>query len=643
MELQLVGLEGFRKFDTKTELKTNGKLVALLGPNEAGKTSLLRAISQIGNHEPIPDFDLTRSQQIDEKQYIISATFKLSEDDLAAAKITDSTWFTIHKTKNGNWFYSFRPDIPPRDTSARSRLLKQLERIKGNNKIWGRVVNDHPDVVDQLDGAFQILASKNETLEDNQLEELEQLGEALTQASSSDDPQYLRQFPDAAAELIHLEKLPTPKAFAYAAIKSRLPKILFFSNDDRLLQGTYQVEELSDSVPSALENLARVAGIDIRAFIQAINANDAPEIAKFKSKANDELKRRFEETWSQSGVHVAFDVLNKEIQVLVREENYTFTRLAERSDGLRQFVALQAFTTRERADDPILLIDEAEMRLHYDAQADLIQMLSKQNVSSKIIYTTHSAGCLPEDLGNGVRLVEQRQKPDGSTSSSIRNQFWNRSQGGIEPLLFGMGAATLAFFPIRRALLTEGESDMLLLPSMFREVFGEVSLGFQVVPGLSKTSGINLPILARNGKGVAFAVDDDGGGRDLIKKISTAGFAQDSIFSIAMSPRVDCQIEDFINPKHLGPAISAAFAELEIKGQDIPASGLRKSGRIDQIQKAYKLRKSSDVPKTLIAYHVLDRVLMHPDIPVVDPRRKKDFMKFAMDVRNFMNSLNISA
>src|SRR5205085_11316867 len=144
---------------------------------------------------------------------------------------------------------------------------------------------------------------------------------------------------------------------AYQATRARIPKILFFSNDDRLLQGTYQVEELADTVPPALENLARVAGIDIRAFIRAINADDAPEIAKLKSKANDELKKRFDENWSQSGVHVAFDFLNKEIQVLVREENYNFTRLAERSDGLRQFVALQAFTTCERAEDPILLID----------------------------------------------------------------------------------------------------------------------------------------------------------------------------------------------------------------------------------------------------------------------------------------------
>jgi predicted ATP-dependent endonuclease of OLD family len=54
---------------------------------------------------------------------------------------------------------------------------------------------------------------------------------------------------------------------------------------------------------------------------------------------------------------------------------------------------------------PILLLDEIETHLHYDAQADLAQMLAKQEIVAKVIYTTHSMGCLPEDLGTGVRFI----------------------------------------------------------------------------------------------------------------------------------------------------------------------------------------------------------------------------------------------
>ena len=118
---------------------------------------------------------------------------------------------------------------------------------------------------------------------------------------------------------------------------------------------------------------------------------------------------------------MSFSVRDRNLNIVIENEPTEFTNLAERSDGFRQFVALQSFTMKERAEKPILLIDEAETHLHYDAQAALVQMLQKQQVASKVIYSTHSAGCLPEDLGNGVRLVAKT----GPSSSKIINRFWS--------------------------------------------------------------------------------------------------------------------------------------------------------------------------------------------------------------------------
>ncbi len=44
MKLNLLEVCGFRRFRKETKLALNGKLVALLGPNEAGKSSVLRAV-----------------------------------------------------------------------------------------------------------------------------------------------------------------------------------------------------------------------------------------------------------------------------------------------------------------------------------------------------------------------------------------------------------------------------------------------------------------------------------------------------------------------------------------------------------------------------------------------------------------------
>jgi predicted ATP-dependent endonuclease of OLD family len=90
---------------------------------------------------------------------------------------------------------------------------------------------------------------------------------------------------------------------------------------------------------------------------------------------------------------------------------------------MRAFIALMAYTAVRAPGQhpPILVIDDAETHLHYAAQADLIKVLSEQTAASQVVYTTHSAGCLPEELGTGVRVVLPLE---GSERSTVANSFW---------------------------------------------------------------------------------------------------------------------------------------------------------------------------------------------------------------------------
>lgn len=89
--------------------------------------------------------------------------------------------------------------------------------------------------------------------------------------------------------------------------------------------------------------------------------------------------------------------------------------IENRSDGLRQFVALRAHVASNVSvgGEPVLLIDEADIHLHYNAQADLVQVLETQDEAAKVIDTTHSAGCLPQDLGRGIRIIVPVQRRSG--------------------------------------------------------------------------------------------------------------------------------------------------------------------------------------------------------------------------------------
>ncbi|SOB80660.1 AAA domain-containing protein [Sphingomonas guangdongensis] len=60
MDLFSVSLTGFRRFRSKTTLRTNGRLVALVGPNEAGKTSILDALGKLNGPQAFKDGDVAR-------------------------------------------------------------------------------------------------------------------------------------------------------------------------------------------------------------------------------------------------------------------------------------------------------------------------------------------------------------------------------------------------------------------------------------------------------------------------------------------------------------------------------------------------------------------------------------------------------
>jgi len=251
-------------------------------------------------------------------------------------------------------------------------------------------------------------------------------------------------------------------------------------------------------------------------------------------------------------VHVRLRLDGKTLTVLAGKHGAGFEVISERSDGLRQFVALFAFLSREGIvdSDNIVLTDEVETHLHYDAQADLVQMLARQKLARQVIYTTHSIGALPEDLGLGVRLIQ----PSAENASEIINKFWAQNTRGLSPVLIGMGAATMAFLPVRYCLLTEGSTDMLLLPALIREATRKEALLFQISPGLSEASDRQIAILRNEGRRVLYLVDGDDGGDSIRTKLRRAGVPDEEIISLNdVNPSV---VEDYIKKEIYHAAVN---------------------------------------------------------------------------------------
>ncbi len=92
-----------------------------------------------------------------------------------------------------------------------------------------------------------------------------------------------------------------------------------------------------------------------------------------------------------------------------------------------------------------------------------------------------------------------------------------------------MGAGAAAFTTTRYAVLAEGPSEMILLPSLIRAATGLDALPYQVAPGLAEAPTSQYPELDLQAAKVAFTVDGDPGGIALRDRLVSSGAPNDRI------------------------------------------------------------------------------------------------------------------
>jgi predicted ATP-dependent endonuclease of OLD family len=607
MDLCSVEVSGFRRFSTREKLRTNGKLVALLGPNEAGKSSLLHAISLLIHDDPPLPSDISRGT--DPSEFSIDARFFLSNEDIAAAELTGPAWLTVTKKIDGRRRLSITPRPDKRDLQPRHRLRQAIFAASENQKFLSRA----PDgLIEDFEGILKILSSDSEDISAENLAAVLEFVEVLSSVIAESDSAAVRSIPVAHSKFHDLESKRNPQRFALNALLNRLPDILMFDEDERNLLSEYDIEAIIKDTPVALQNLCAIAKLEIDQLRKFRAESNTAAITTIERRANKELEERFSSDWKQSGISVNIRIQNDRLLIQVVNTNQEFTSFAERSDGLRQFVALQTFTAGIHNKSAILLIDEADQKLHYDAQADLVQMLARQNLAYKVVYTTHSAGCLPEDLGNGVRFARPRKEDE--TRSEIVNKFWTDNEPGFAPLLIGMGASTLAFFPTRHAVMVEGPSDMLLLPTMLREALDTRVLGFQFVPGLSSSNLVSPlhPAFLGGTSRIAYLIDGDEGAEKLRKNLIEAGVPRERVFSLSNTKKTAVEIEDFIDPTLLIDASNSILRKLSID-KPLKVADIGTDKPMEKLESVFFERSRKKISKVELAYEILEILSDFPE------------------------------
>jgi predicted ATP-dependent endonuclease of OLD family len=560
MRLIAFSVQGYRRFVEPTSVKVHGDLVAFVGPNEAGKSSLLKALSHLSEEG---GFAATERPRRSSHSPELTWHLQLDDEDKAAvAGIRDSERVervaVIKRSDGRRW--RLEPHSPKRDRSLRAAAVSELAALRDHEALPGASEDDGLEFsLAEYDSAIEILEADVENYTGDQISVLREAARKLrdvdlrTDLNEEDLPETAAaerrdewvRVRDAAATALDsassTEAEPSPFRRCVEVLSPLLPRLVLFGEEDRRLESRYDLNEVATAPPAALMHLADLAELDLPALRDEVASDATADVATRRNAANRILLDAFDQSWNQQGIAIQFEVQGNILIIhATTPDDHGLSNLEERSDGLRWFAALLAFS-HGWAEDTILLVDEIEQHLHYDAQADLVDVLTRQSFTSKVIYTTHSFGCLPHDLGTGVRVVH----PIDAATSRLENGFWTKGSG-FSPLLASMGAAAVSFTPTRHALIGEGPCEPILLPTILRQACDVDRLGFQVAPGLSIVAAAAIPSLDAEAGRVAFVTDGDQGGRDLRRMLNSRGVEDRRIVQL-LDDDEELEVEDLVD------------------------------------------------------------------------------------------------
>lgn len=552
MRLTEVEISGYKRLAAKQTMDLDGQLVCIVGPNGAGKSSFLDALVHLTDSKGFDRDEMTRAEHGSVLSPVLRATYVLEDGDREALspipEAADAMTFSVTKTDADGLRYSVRP-YPARRLDLRERAGKRLTEFLSSKWLEAAAPMEdaldppiEPTTAELTEQALAAASSDSQELTEEQTasfgairDRLRTIRDGNHLAEAGDLAEKYAKFPEDLDKLIERETAPHPHQLAINELYGRQPRFVKFERRHRELEAQY---DLTGEPELPVQNLLALAGKswgDAVGVMESGQAGDPGSKVVFLEEANEALKQEFNRAWGQTPLTVKLDIDANLLKLLMSMQARDYIRIDQHSDGLRQFVALRAFLAAQEGDqDHVVLIDEAETHLHYDAQADLVGVFEEQEEAAALIYTTHSAGCLPRDIGIGLRgIVPIYRTTDTGQEmtdhSEILNGFWFDKKG-FSPLLIAMGASAFAFSAAQKAVVTEGFTDALLLPTLLREACEVSHLSYQLVPDFARTRPGDVPNFDLLAARVAFVADGDQGGIDHVENnLKPAGVLDEQI------------------------------------------------------------------------------------------------------------------
>lgn len=299
-----------------------------------------------------------------------------------------------------------------------------------------------------------------------------------------------------------------------------MPRVELIQPIQGLPDGTTAAELQTES-HEFMQGIFLYAGLEVTEWAKIFELND--RTSHRLEVASEELNTTLRKSWTQGKslrFLLAHDSKTQRIELKIADPavQTSFVRASRRSAGFTNFFAVKTLLYARQRQNPahsyIWLFDEAGISLHPAGQHDLMQVLEALAVENQVLYTTHSLFLINKNFPTRHRLIAKTTRGTILDAKPYSGQW----RSALESLGLGL-PATILF--ASQVLLTEGDSDPILLFAMLQHLVGSAALPVDLnllgimATGDSKHADVFVRILgeASPKPKIAALFDGDKGGR----------------------------------------------------------------------------------------------------------------------------------
>ena len=457
-------------------------LTVLVGKNESGKTSLLRALHKFSPFKADPyliDREWPRGQRHKRNPdtIVCRVRFELGDDELAQLypalddPATQSGPFVIGRTYAGRYHLELPdalfPAQPPK--SSISGFITELDNLRppSNTSISSDVLQQSISRIKQWAYGGNV----------DQIDSIGSISELLLlniDNPAPEDANFCGAL-DACVRNISngMRSSPTIRMLVEKFILERIP-VFIYMDDYRAFRGSALLDmvkerkdrnELTDE-DKTLITILELSGLDLDSEFTKGGSNDQNVKEQRQYDLNDagnSLTTQIAQRWNQRKYEVEFRADRHSFFTMVRDETGPYLiPLEERSKGFQWFFSFDLmfmYESRGSFKGCVLLLDEPGLHLHASAQMDLLARLEAYAKNNSLIYTTHLPFMIDLKQPSRIKTISE------GASGTVVDKTLNLSQPDAKLTLqsaLGMSAST-SYLVAQRNLVVEGVDDYIIL------------------------------------------------------------------------------------------------------------------------------------------------------------------------------------